>query len=55
MARGDNQHYYFLSTDPDFKILFANWVVQTSITEPDILEPLRKVMEGMNKVLAPPA
>ncbi|MBJ7313257.1 ATP-dependent endonuclease [Rugamonas sp. CCM 8940] len=50
--RADSMQYYFLSTDSNFKLPFASWIVRTSDAEPELLEPLRTVLDGIIQLLA---
>lgn len=49
--REDLKHFHVLATHEDYKIPFAEWVVRIADTEPEILEPLRVVLEGLLDIL----
>lgn len=45
------ERYYVLAPTHDYKIEFAQWVAARARREPEILEPLRPVIEGLRQVL----
>lgn len=46
------ERFYILKPDPDCKIKFARWIASESSQNPEILEVLRPVVEGMREILA---
>ncbi|OEZ46309.1 DNA replication and repair protein RecF [Janthinobacterium sp. MP5059B] len=51
--REDLGHYYLLTATPQSKVTFAEWIVSKADAEPEILELLRPVMDGLQVALAP--
>lgn len=45
--RDDLSHFYLLTNHEDSKITFAQWLVTIVDEEPEILEPLRVVFDGL--------
>ena len=43
----NSDRLYVLAPDPDRKIPFAEWVVQKATTNPEILEPLKPIVEWL--------
>ncbi|SDI25389.1 AAA domain-containing protein, putative AbiEii toxin, Type IV TA system [Pseudomonas benzenivorans] len=50
--REDLNHFHILTTHEDSKVSFADWIVGVAEDEPEILEPLRIVFEGVMQILA---
>jgi predicted ATP-dependent endonuclease of OLD family len=49
--REDLKHFHVLTTHEDFKIPFAEWIVNLADTEPNIFEPLRPIFEQVVQLL----
>lgn len=47
------ERFFLLSTSEDSKIPFADWVATRARRFPDILAPLRPVVEGIHRILRP--
>lgn len=45
------ERFYVLTADPETKMSFAKWISSKSSDNPEMLEPLRPVIEGMRDIL----
>ncbi|SMQ26931.1 AAA domain-containing protein, putative AbiEii toxin, Type IV TA system [Pseudomonas helmanticensis] len=51
--REDLKHFHILTTHEDFKISFAEWIINMADAEPDIFEPLRPIFVQIVELLTP--
>lgn len=51
IPRDDLDHFNILTTHEDYKVAFADWIVDMAEDEPEIFEPLRVVFEGVVRLL----
>lgn len=51
IPRDDLYHFNILTTHEDYKVAFADWIVDIAEDEPEIFERLRMVFEGVVRLL----
>lgn len=48
---GSEESYYFLAPTPESKDRFVDWLIEQSEQDPDLLEPVRSVIEGLRDLI----
>lgn len=51
IAAGDIDRHYVLAAEPESKVRFAQWIAERARAAPEILEPLRPVVDGIRRIL----